>query len=106
MSHGEEFGFYPVYSGRPSGVLSREVIRIYLLFNNFACFMENRLQVSMLVIYCHGTNYPQTWQLKTTNIVLSHTVSEDQESVSGLAGGCHSEFLMGCGQPVVGAVVL
>lgn len=32
VGHGEELGFYPMYSGRLSGVLSREMMRTHLLF--------------------------------------------------------------------------
>lgn len=32
--------------------------------------------------------------------ILSHTVSEDQEFVSGFASSSHSESLMGCSEAV------
>lgn len=97
--------FYPVYSGRPSGFLKPESdYNLYYLENNFACFMENRLLGQYI-------SYLLPWNKLTPNLGTKNNnnyliVSEDQDSVSGFTGGSHSEFLVGCSQPVVGAAVV
>lgn len=63
--------------------------------------------MDILVIYCHETNYLQTWQLKTTNIIFIISYSFWGSRIcQWLSWWFSSEFLVGYSQAVVRAAVI